>query len=461
VQADDARADVCVVRTSRMTRAAWALLACTAVATPLITAAAPARPTPPKRPPLAHAAGIDLGVSALSADAITSTSAVLRANVTASLLGANVDFQYGTTTSYGSSSATATTSLLRLKEEIRIPVAGLAPKTTYHYRAVVWSGSKVKYGKDQWLTTADAAAATPADQGAAPDDGSSGSGDDGSGTDNSGSGSDDSGSGSGTTPTGGAPSSTTPATTTPSGGSGSGKDSDRSSSGESPASGGSGSKSADTPTYDGPKPVLGQSVGVQPVNGVVTVLSPAGQPVPLADATALPTGTIVDTTRGTVALTTALADKGKTQTGKFWGGVFEVRQDTAGKGLTQLVLRGGDFSACPAGTVSTDAAAAGASLAAAAATLRVLGHGASFTALAAATKKKPPRRLWGSDKGGRFQTRGRGSVATVRGTRWSTEDWCQGTVTRVLDGAVAVRDLHRKRTKLVKKGHSYYAYVGG
>jgi hypothetical protein len=51
-------------------------------------------------------------------------------------------------------------------------------------------------------------------------------------------------------------------------------------------------------------------------------------------------------------------------------------------------------------------------------------------------------------------------VATVRGTRWSTEDWCQGTITRVTQGAVSVLDLHRKRSKLVKHGHSYFAQVG-
>jgi hypothetical protein len=436
-----------------MTRAAAALVGCTAVATALIPAAAgSARPTPLKRPPLAHAAGIDLAVAALPADAITSTSVVLRANVTVNVPSANVDFQYGPTTSYGSSSSTLTTSLIRQKEEIRVPVGGLAPKTTYHYRAVVWYGDKVRYGKDQWFTTADPGQATAGDQGSAPDAGgstgdTSGSGTDtsGSGTDTSGSGSDTSGSGSDSSGPGPGTTTTAPPTpTTPSSSSGSG----------------SSDKPAGTPTYDGPKPVLGESVGVQPVDGVVTVLSPAGRRVPLTGAAALPTGTIVDTTSGTVALTTAVGDKGKTQTGKFWGGVFEVRQTIAGKGRTELVLRGGDFSACPAGTVSTDAAAASEPLAAAAASLRTLSRGASFVALAAATKKKPPRRLWGSDKGGRFQTRGRGSVATVRGTRWVTEDWCQGTITRVLEGAVAVRDLHRKRTKLIKKGHSYYAFVG-
>jgi len=65
------------------------------------------------------------------------------------------------------------------------------------------------------------------------------------------------------------------------------------------------------------------------------------------------------------------------------------------------------------------------------------------------------RRLWGRDNGGRFRTHGRDSVATVRGTRWLTLDRCDGTLSRVTEGAVAVR--HRGRTVLVKAGRSYLA----
>jgi hypothetical protein len=50
------------------------------------------------------------------------------------------------------------------------------------------------------------------------------------------------------------------------------------------------------------------------------------------------------------------------------------------------------------------------------------------------------RRLWG-DGYGRFRTAGRYSAATVRGTRWLVEDRCDGTVTRVKRGQVAVEDF--------------------
>jgi hypothetical protein len=67
------------------------------------------------------------------------------------------------------------------------------------------------------------------------------------------------------------------------------------------------------------------------------------------------------------------------------------------------------------------------------------------------------RRLWGRDSGGRFRTYGRHSHATVRGTRWLTEDRCGGTLTRVTEGAVVVRDLARRRSVVVRAGHSYLA----
>ena len=70
------------------------------------------------------------------------------------------------------------------------------------------------------------------------------------------------------------------------------------------------------------------------------------------------------------------------------------------------------------------------------------------------------RRLWGRDSGGSFRTHGRHSHATVRGTRWLTEDRCSGTFTRVTNGAVVVRDLTRRRSVVVRAGHSYLAPRG-
>jgi hypothetical protein len=181
-------------------------------------------------------------------------------------------------------------------------------------------------------------------------------------------------------------------------------------------------------------PVIGKTMNVAPVAGTVTVKAP-GQSAftPLAANGSVPVGAVVDTRAGTVQVTSALP-AGGTQAGTFHGAVFQVRQAATGSGMTDLVLRGGDFAACPK-----------------------RGSRASGRA-AAATKRKPPvRKLWGQDKGGRFRTHGRNSVATVRGTRWVTTDTCAGTRTTVTEGAVAVRDLRRKKTVVVRAGRSYLA----
>jgi hypothetical protein len=79
---------------------------------------------------------------------------------------------------------------------------------------------------------------------------------------------------------------------------------------------------------------------------------------------------------------------------------------------------------------------------------------------ASLAKKRPKvRQLWAKDTKGRFVTRGRTAVATVRGTAWLTRDTCRGTLVQVTKGAVSVRDLVRKRTVLVRAGHRYLARV--
>ena len=74
----------------------------------------------------------------------------------------------------------------------------------------------------------------------------------------------------------------------------------------------------------------------------------------------------------------------------------------------------------------------------------------------AAAKKPKTRRLWGSGKGN-FQTTGKYSAATIRGTTWLVTDTCAGTTTKVTDGVVSVNDKVKHKTVLVKAKHSYTA----
>ena len=145
----------------------------------------------------------------------------------------------------------------------------------------------------------------------------------------------------------------------------------------------------------------------------------------------------MDASAGYAQLVSTAGADGRLQAGQFWGSKFEVHQNRGGRGMTTLVLRGGDFSVCRRPVRPA--------------------RRAGVLANASYIRRDPVRRLWGRDSGGRFRTFGRHSQATVRGTRWLTADRCDGTLTRVAAGAVSVRDRARHRTVLVRAGHSYLA----
>jgi hypothetical protein len=180
-----------------------------------------------------------------------------------------------------------------------------------------------------------------------------------------------------------------------------------------------------------PPPVLGESVNVDERSGAVTVKVPGSDDfVSLSKVASVPVGSLVDTREGSVTLKSALPG-GDTQSAIFHGGLFEVRQPKEAKGLTELKLRGPGPSCA--------------------------GGGARAAVTDKKKRKKHRRALWGRDNGGAFRTRGGNSVATVRGTSWYTEDRCDGTLTRVSQGSVSVRDLVNRRTVIVRAGHSYLA----
>jgi hypothetical protein len=187
-------------------------------------------------------------------------------------------------------------------------------------------------------------------------------------------------------------------------------------------------------------PVVGESMAVKRAGGTVKVRLPQSTGyADLSAAGSVPSGAIVDARAGTVVLRTALDDAGHTQAAHVRGAVFEVRQSEHGKGMTDLILRGGRPQGCPA-----------------------RGSAAVARAAALPSAKRRPRasRLWAKDDHGRFRSRGRNSAATVRGTEWITQETCAGTVTKVLEGAVEVFDRHTKRTIRVRAGHSYLARDG-
>jgi hypothetical protein len=193
-----------------------------------------------------------------------------------------------------------------------------------------------------------------------------------------------------------------------------------------------GTPDAQDPTPTAPAAVLGRTVIVAPATGTVAVRPPGARTFTELDgSTFVPAGSLVDTRHGTVSLSSVVGTGGQLQTGTFHGGLFEVRQASSGRGMTDLVLRGGDFAHCPKPRAGRTTAAASAKK----------------------KKRKPTRRLWTEDDGGKFRTHGRNSVATARGTAWLTEDTCAGTRTKVSKDSVSVQPTRGGKATIVRAGH--------
>jgi hypothetical protein len=84
---------------------------------------------------------------------------------------------------------------------------------------------------------------------------------------------------------------------------------------------------------------------------------------------------------------------------------------------------------------------------------------------AACKAKKAPRALsrrvlqaLRARASGRFRTRGRYAAGTVRGTRWTTVDRCDGTLIKVQQHSVLVSDFVRHISLVVRAGHQYLAH---
>ena len=80
----------------------------------------------------------------------------------------------------------------------------------------------------------------------------------------------------------------------------------------------------------------------------------------------------------------------------------------------------------------------------------------SGAARTSATHKRPVRKLWAEGHGS-YSTKGNYATGAVLGTRWLTEDLCDGTLIRVLIDKVSVTNLLTHKRLTVRAGHSYFA----
>jgi hypothetical protein len=184
-----------------------------------------------------------------------------------------------------------------------------------------------------------------------------------------------------------------------------------------------------------PPPKFATSIDIGLVSGTV-VVHEAGHPALRLSTRdrAIPVGTEIDTRNGEVDLRAApgpTTPYGAVQDAQFSGGLFVIKQNRNQHGLAVIDL-------VPAVNVTATC-------------------GPYAGASAAKLNPKVLDLLHSHDAHGNFQTRGRYSAATVRGTVWDTVDRCDGTLTVVHHGTVLVDDFRLHKTVAVHAGHRYLA----
>ncbi len=209
-----------------------------------------------------------------------------------------------------------------------------------------------------------------------------------------------------------------------------------------------------------PPPVEYRSENVALVSGKVYIAVPAGSStsraaaaslgasealskglhyVPLTSARQIPVGSYLNTTGGTVAITAAGATTGTSYTADVTAGVScSCCRTATRKGVTDFTLMDTLKRRKACATVGKNASIAKAKPVSS----KVLG-------------------LLKSTDHGKFSTRGDYSAATARGTQYSVQDECAGTLTTVTRGSVVVDYFRRHKSIVVKSGQAFLAKASG
>jgi hypothetical protein len=187
-------------------------------------------------------------------------------------------------------------------------------------------------------------------------------------------------------------------------------------------------------------PVLGKSFDLAPVSGIVYIVI-GHKLIPLTVNTKIPSGSIIDTLHGSLSLKSASGKKGKRYSGIFGGAVFRLTQGTRGanRGLTTLALVEGTFKGAPKYASCKARAATGP---------RSSAHIALSSRVLQTLRSR---------SSGRFRSRGRYAAGTVRGTRWTTSDRCDGTLFVAQLHSLVIRDFVKRFLLLLPQGHRYLA----
>lgn len=196
-----------------------------------------------------------------------------------------------------------------------------------------------------------------------------------------------------------------------------------------------------------PAGVAARSFDIAPGFGSVAV-RPMGADsgLPLKEEDLVPVGSFVDATSGGTFVTTTTDKQGTQQTANLYQGAFSVRQEGGGGQPLGTLFRLPTLTGCRNEPEAATRRAAAP-------------RTEPRTTLRAAkkpkkTKKKRSRRLWVSEKGGKWRTATGSVSAAAIGTSWLTTLQCDGTRITVKEGVVLVKDRLRLKTTRLGPGQS-------
>lgn len=201
-----------------------------------------------------------------------------------------------------------------------------------------------------------------------------------------------------------------------------------------------------------PDPERGIQAAADATAGHVEVKVPGSNDFqPLVPQTAVPVGSEVDASSGSVTLRLRAASSFRAT---VRAGRFVLAQGRKPPYTTELRLAGRSCRAV-APVKDPRAPLPGGARANLRAAVRTAISGKQPPKGNAKSRKKPRvLRVRRSGNGG-LRTRTNDAVATARGTDWTTTEGCDGTSYTVHRGSIVVRDLRTRRTRLVKTGRSF------
>ena len=192
---------------------------------------------------------------------------------------------------------------------------------------------------------------------------------------------------------------------------------------------------AETVSTGLPPPQAGKTFNIEPAGGSVsTKCRNDGDFRKLDKPKQVTLDCEIDADGGTVSVTASKGSSGQTQTALFWGGTFDIDQETGDNREAVMTLAG--QRRC-----------------------EKRGNGLAKGRRQLGSKGSKGRKLWGSGEGN-YKTVGSHGSATVTGTIWLVHDRCDGsTLFKVKRGTVVVRDFIKDKSVVIQAGQSYIAKV--